>query len=104
MELIKVHNDEIIFGQDWSLAGVEQSYNTQSEHKIIKIALSKSEMETVIEFSVENISLLDFPMDPFGIIEIVITFKQNSTSGKIHLECHEALESTTINFCDIKIT
>lgn len=104
MQLIKAHNNTIIFDRNWSVKGVEQTYNTQSKHKVIKIALSKLGTEKVICFSVRNITLLNFPMDPFGIIEIVITFSRNRKQGEIHLECGEALESTTINCSTIEIS
>jgi len=104
MQLSKPDSNEITFGQDWSVEGIEQSYNTQTKHKIIKIALSKLGIGKLICFEVEETVLIDFPMDPFGITEIVITFSQNSKSGQIHLECEVALESTTISCSDIEIT
>jgi hypothetical protein len=104
MEIMEPHKNTVIFDHCWSINSVEQSYNTQSKHKVIKIALSKQGIEKVICFSVENIELLDLPMDPFGIVKIVIAFRQNSKQGQIYLECEEVLESTTINCSNIEIS
>jgi hypothetical protein len=93
----------ITFDRTWSVEHVEKSYNTESQHSILKIILSKLGINKIICFSVDKTALLNFPIDPFGITEIMITFRQSSKSGQIYLKCEEILESTIINCYDIEI-
>jgi len=103
MQLVKEYNNRVTFDLAWSVECVEQSYNTEVNHPIIKITLSKLDTKKVIRFRANKIALLDFPIDPFGITEISIIFKRGTNSGEIYLECEDSLESAIINCSDIEI-